>query len=156
MVEIGQKAPDFKLKDQNQNEVSLSSFHGKSVLLAFYPFDFSPVCSAEFSCFQDDLGELNNLKVQVLGISVDSHWSHKAFADKLGLNFPLLSDFGKEVSRLYGVLRQEGFSERAYYLVGRDGIIRFKKIMPTPKEKLDNNQLLEEIKRIWQEKNHRL
>src|SRR3989338_7821367 len=127
MVETGQKAPDFKLKYQNQNEVSLSSFHGKNVLVAFYPFDFSPVCTAEFSCFQDDLNELNNLNAQVLGISIDSHWSHKAFADKLGLEFPLLSDFGKEVSRQYGVLRQEGFSDRAYFLIDKAGIIKFKK-----------------------------
>src|SRR3989338_409777 len=117
MVELGHKAPDFKLKDQNQNEVSLSSFHGKNVLVAFYPFDFSPVCTTEFSCFQNDLNELNGLNVQVLGVSIDSHWCHKAFAEKLGLKFPILSDFGKEVSRQYGVLRQERFSERAYFLV---------------------------------------
>src|SRR3989344_8532219 len=139
MVEIGQKAPDFKLKDQDQNEVSLSSFHGKNVLLAFYPFDFSPVCTIEFACFQDDFSELGNLGVQVLGISVDSHWSHKAFADKLGLKFPLLSDFGKEASKHYGVLRQEGFSERAYFLIDEQGIIKFRKVMPTPKERMENN-----------------
>ncbi len=147
MVEIGQKAHDFKLKDQDQNEVSLSSFHGKKVLLAFYPFDFSPVCTTEFACFQDDLNELKNLNVQVLGISVDSHWSHKAFSDKLGLNFPLLSDFGKEVSKLYGVLRQEGFSERAYFLVDGEGIVKFKQIMPTPRERLENEVLLKEIEK---------
>lgn len=148
MVNIGDKAPDFRLKDQDQNEVSLSSFHGKNVLIAFYPFDFSPVCTTEFSCFQDDFNELNNLNAQVLGISVDSHWSHKAFADKLGLNFLLLSDFGKDVAKQYGVLRQEGFSERAYFLVDGNSIVRFKKIMPTPKDRLENNDLIAEIKKI--------
>ncbi|MBI2108509.1 peroxiredoxin [Candidatus Woesearchaeota archaeon] len=147
MVNVGDKAPDFKLKDQNQNEVSLSSFHGKNVLLAFYPFDFSPVCTTEFACFQDDLSELGNLGVQVLGISVDSHWSHKAFADKLGLKFPLLSDFGKEASKYYGVLRQEGFSERAYFLIDKHGIIKFRKVMPTLKERMENSDLIAEIKK---------
>ena len=148
MGETGQKAPDFKLKDQNQNEISLSSFHGKNVLLAFYPFDFSPVCTTEFTCFNNDLSELNRVDAKVLGISVDSHWSHKAFADKLGLNFPLLSDFGKEVSRQYGVLRQEGFSDRAYFLVDGDGIVKFKQIMPTPREKLENEALIKEIEKL--------
>ena len=148
MVNVGEKAPDFKLKDQNQNEVFLSGFKGKNVLLAFYPFDFSPVCSTEFSCFQDDLSVLNDLDVQVLGVSVDSHWSHKAFADKLGLKFPLLSDFEKEVTRQYGVLRQEGFSERAYFLVDKHGIVKFRKVMPTPKDRLENISLITEIESI--------
>jgi len=113
MPEINQQAPDFTLPDQEGNEKKLSDFRGKNVILAFYPFDFSPVCTVEFGCFEQDLSKLNELNVQVIGISVDSKYSHKEFAQKLKLNFPLLSDLNKEVCRLYGTLRKEGFSERA-------------------------------------------
>ena len=116
MVEVGQKAPDFTLADQDGNERKLSDFRSKNVILAFYPFDFSPVCTDEFSCVQKDLEKFNDKNTQVLGISIDSHWSHKAFHDKLKLNFPLLSDFSKKVCKNYGTLRKEGFSERAIFL----------------------------------------
>jgi len=148
MVETGQEAPDFTLPDQDGNERKLSDFRGKTIILAFYPFDFSPVCTVEFGCFQDDLSKLNDLNAQVLGISVDSKYSHKAFAEKLGLNFPLLSDFNREVCKLYGTLRNEGFSERAYFIIDSKGIVRFKYLMPTPKDKLENEQLIEDLKTI--------
>ena len=148
MPEIGQEAPDFTLVDQDGNERKLSDFRGKNVVLAFYPFDFSPVCTVEFGCFQDDLSKLNELNAQVLGISVDSKYSHKEFTQKLGLNFPLLSDFNREVCKLYGTLRKEGFSERAYFIIDKEGIVRFKYLMPTPKDKLENKQLLEDLKTI--------
>ena len=145
MLKVGDKAPDFALKNQDQQEVSLSSFKGKNVLLAFYAFDFSPVCTDEFSCIQQDLAKFNNEDTQVLGISVDSHWSHKAFAEKLNISFPLLSDFSKDVCKAYGVLRKEGFSERAYFLIDKNGIIRFIKIMPTPGERMENEELIKVI-----------
>src|SRR5262245_37924118 len=94
VISVGSKAPDFTLKDQNQQEVSLSSFQGKSnVLLAFYPLDWSPVCSKEHVCFAADLPSFDNARAQVLGVSVDSVWSHKAFADSKGITYPLLADF---------------------------------------------------------------
>ncbi len=111
MPEIGQQAPDFALPDQDGKEIKLSDFRGKKIILAFYPFDFSPVCTVEFGCFQDEFNKLNNINAQVIGISVDSKYSHKEFAQKLGLGFILLSDFSREVCRLYGTLRKEGFSE---------------------------------------------
>ncbi len=148
MVEIAQKAPDFALIDQDGKERKLSDFKGKNVILAFYPFDFSPVCTVEFGCFQDDLSELSNLNAQVLGISVDSKHSHKAFAEKLGLNFPLLSDFNKEVCKLYGTLRPEGFSNRAYFIIDKNGITRFKQIMPTPSDRMENERLIQELNHI--------
>ena len=148
MPEINQNAPDFTLPDQDGKERKLSEFRGKSVLLAFYPFDFSPVCTVEFDCFQDDLSELNNLNVQVLGISIDSKYAHKEFANKLKLNFPLLSDFNKEVCKLYGTLREEGFSNRAYFIIDKKGIVRFKYMMPTPKDRLENTQLIEDLSKI--------
>lgn len=148
MVEIGEPAPDFKLPDQDGKERTLKEFRGKTVILAFYPFDFSPVCTAEFSCFQDDLVKLNNASAQVLGISVDSKWSHKEFAQKLGLNFPLLSDFNMEMCKLYGTLRKEGFSERAYFVIDKDGILRFKQVMANPGMKLENKELLEVLSQV--------
>ncbi|MBI3035766.1 redoxin domain-containing protein [Candidatus Woesearchaeota archaeon] len=91
----------------------------------------------------------------VLGISVDSKYCHKQFAEKLGLNFPLLSDFGKEVCRLYGTLRKEGFSERAYFIIDKQGIVRFKYLMPTPKDRLDNGQLINNLKDLQGDLNGR-
>ena len=148
MLEINQQAPDFVLPDQDSKERRLSDFRGRNVLLAFYPFDFSPVCTTEFGCFQNDFEKLNNLNVQVLGISVDSKYCHKEFAQKLKLNFPLLSDFGKEVCKLYGTLRKEGFSDRAYFIIDKKGIVKFKYLMPTPKERIENTTLIEELKKI--------
>lgn len=148
MVEVGEEAPDFTLVDQDFIERKLSDFRGKNVLLAFYPFDFSPVCTVEFGCFNDDLSKLNEVDAQVLGISVDSKYSHKEFATKLGLKFPLLSDFGKEVCRLYGTLRKEGFSERAYFIIDKNGIVKFKNFMPTPGERLENEQLIDTLNNL--------
>jgi peroxiredoxin len=148
MLEVSQEAPDFTLPDQDGNERKLSDFRGKNIILAFYPFDFSPVCTKEFGCFQDGLSELSNLNAQVIGISVDSKYAHKEFAKKLNLIFPLLSDFSKEVCRLYGTLRHEGFSERAYFLIDKNGIVRFRKIMPTPGERMENERLMEQIRKI--------
>ncbi len=148
MVEVGQEAPDFTLVNQDGKEIRLSDFRGKNVILAFYPFDFSPVCTVEFGCFEQDLSKLNNLNAQVLGISIDSKYAHKEFAIKLGLNFPLLSDFNREVCKLYGTLRKEGFSERAYFVIDKHGIVRFKYLMPTPKERLENEQLIQDLNKI--------
>src|SRR5438046_933210 len=93
MIAVGQAAPEFSLKDQDQKEVKLSDYRGKSVILAFYPLDWSPVCTNEHNCFTENLVELQKLNAQVLGVSVDSTWSHKAFAEKLGVSYPLLADF---------------------------------------------------------------
>src|SRR5215472_15239933 len=100
-ISVGAEAPDFELPsnelDSNGRpgkKVKLSDFRGKkNVVLAFYPLDFSPVCSGEHQCFRDDLTELDKVDAQVLGISVDSVWSHAAFARQLGIQYPLLADF---------------------------------------------------------------
>ena len=118
------------------------------MIIAFYPFDFSSVCTVEFGCFEQDLSKLNDLNAQVIGISVDSKYCHKEFAKKIGLNFPLLSDFGRGVCKLYGTLRKEGFSERAYFIIDGKGIVRFKYLMPTPKDRLENEQLIQDLNRI--------
>ena len=125
-IAVGQPAPDFTLKDQHQNEVKLSDFRGKKkVVLVFYPLDWSPVCTNEHACFVNDLKEFEQLDAQVLGISVDSRHSSTAFAEHLKLEFPLLSDFDKRVTRAYGVLREGGFAERALFVIDRNGRIAY-------------------------------
>lgn len=122
----GSPAPDFSLPGTTDSPIRLSDYHGrKHVLLAFYPFDFSPVCSLQLPGLQEHLHEFHKLNTEVLGISVDSLYSHRAFAQQLGLTFPLLSDFTREVSRAYGVLRESGASERALFLVDKEGTIRY-------------------------------
>src|SRR5262249_37668088 len=93
-IAVGQPAPEIVLKDQSQQEVKLSNFKGKSnVVLVWYPLDWSPVCTNEHACFVSDMKQFESLDAQVLGISVDSAWSHKAFAEKMGIKYPLLADF---------------------------------------------------------------
>ena len=148
MVNAGDKATDFSMKDQNDKDVRLSDYKGKKVLLAFYVADWSPVCGPEMTCFKDDMSELKGLGVDVLGISVDSGWSHKAWAHQLGIDFPILSDFTREVSRKYGLLRPEGFSERAYLLIEEHGVVKWKHVMQKPAEKLDNSEIMEAIGKV--------
>ncbi len=145
MVSVGEKAPDVELKDTAGNLVRLGSFRGKKVLLSFFPFAFSPVCTKEFGCFMDDMEKFRDKGVEVAGISVDSHWSNKAFADSIGSDFPLLSDFDKKASRAFGVLRNDGFSERAYFLIDENGVVIYKHVMSNPAEKLDDEELLKNI-----------
>ncbi len=145
MVNVGDLAPDFELKDGDQNIVKLSSFKGKKVLLAFFPFAFSPVCTVELGCFQTDLKQFEGKGVQILGISVDSHWANKAFAQSLNVTYPLLADFNKTASAAYGVLRADGFSERAYFLIDEEGRIKYKHVMPSTGQKLDEKELLKEV-----------
>ncbi len=148
MVMVGEPAPDFILKDQSDKEVRMSDFRGKKVLLAFYVADWSPVCEPEMKCLHDDIGKLKEYGIEVIGISVDSLWSHKAWANHMGVDFSLLSDFSKNVTKNYGLLRPEGFSERAYILVDENGIIRWKHVMPVPGQRLENEEILKHIENM--------
>lgn len=128
-LKVGDVAPDFTLVDQNNNRVGLSDFKGsKHVVLAFYPLDFSPVCSLELPKLQENYRAFQQADAEVLGISIDSRWSHAAFAEKLNLSYRLLSDFNREVCQAYGVLRQEGFAERSLFLIDKDGIVRYAEV----------------------------
>lgn len=129
----GVTAPDFSLKVTPDQTVSLSDFLGKPVILVFYPADFSPVCSGEMMLFNKILSELKKYQASLLGISVDNIWSHLAFAKERNLRFPLLSDFNPKgaVSKLYNAYyEQDGVSERALYLIDRDGKIAWGYISP--------------------------
>src|SRR5258708_22864563 len=109
-IAVGQPAPDFTLKDQNQKEINLSDFAGKrNVVLMFYPLDFSPVCTNEHACFVNDLKQYEKLDAQILGLSVDSVWAHKAFSEKMGISYPLLPDFHPKsaVTQNFGVYLPE-------------------------------------------------
>jgi peroxiredoxin len=137
MIAPGTPAPDFTLPDQDGAEVSLSDFRGRTVVLAFYPSDFSPVCTDQLSVYQEVLEELRAAGATLLGISVDSSYSHKAFRRELGLSIPLLADFHPkgEVARAYGVYSEEyGKSGRALVMVGPDGVVRWAHLPSSPLE----------------------
>jgi peroxiredoxin len=128
--EVGQVAPDFRLRGPGGSRITLSEFRGqKPVVLIFYPLAFSPVCSHQLPEVQAALPRFDAAGAAVLGISVDSHHANTAFAKSLGLDFPLLSDFSREASAAYGVLvPAAGFSGRALFVVDRDGRIAWREI----------------------------
>jgi peroxiredoxin len=125
MVDVGDIAPDFALKDQDRNEVSLSDFRGsKNVVLFFYPFSFSGICSGELCSIRDDLSDFSNDDVVTLAVSVDSLQVHKGWADAQGYTFPLLADFWPhgEVAKQYGVFHEgAGSAVRATFVIDKDG-----------------------------------
>ena len=132
--EVSQAAPDFKLKGPGGQFLSLSEFRGyKNVVLVFYPLAFSPVCSHQLPMVQTELARFQALDAEVLGISVDSHFANEAFARHLGLSFPLLSDFRREMSAAYGVLNPDTlYSGRAVFLIDRQGAIVSKDVSAAP------------------------
>ncbi|MGH9739692.1 MAG: peroxiredoxin [Candidatus Acidiferrales bacterium] len=135
-ISVGAPAPDFSLKDQSQKDVKLSDFRGKkNVVLVFYPLDWSPVCTNEHTCFVNDMKRFEQLDAQVLGISVDSVWSHKAFAEKMHIQYPLLADFQPRgsVGDKFGVyLSDKGITGRAIAIVDRQGKVAWFKNYDIP------------------------
>ena len=130
-IGVGSRAPDFELAATTQEKIQLAeTLRQGPVLLLFYPLDWSPVCTNELCSIRDGFSEYTSLGIQVLGISVDSIFSHKAFAEKLGIAFPLLSDFNKEVCRAYGAFHEEvlglkGIAKRAAFIVDAAGIVQY-------------------------------
>jgi peroxiredoxin len=128
LIETGEAAPDFTLPNHKGEQVSLADFRGRKVMLVFYPADFSPVCSDQLSIYQEVLGQIEDAGVQLLGISVDSSWTHNAFRKQLGLEIPLLADFHPkgQVSRTYGAYIEDfGTSNRSLVLVDEEGVVRW-------------------------------
>jgi peroxiredoxin len=157
-IQVGAEAPDFELPSNEAGDdgrpgkkVKLSDFRGKkNVVLAFYPLDFSPVCTNENKCFSTDLPEFDGTTAQILGISIDSTWTHAAFAKQLGLKYPLLADFHPKgaVAEKYGLyLADKGITKRATVIVGKSGKVAYVKEQAIP-EARDNKQILSELKKL--------
>ena len=145
-IEVGDVAPDFTLKDQDGNPVTLSSFQGKNVVLAFYPFDWSSVCTVENCAITSDLPKFDGKETVVFGVSCDSHHSHKAWKEKLGLKHSLLSDLKREVCRKYGLYLEDlNCSKRATVVVDKAGKVAFKKVQEI-KVARNNQEILAAIR----------
>lgn len=134
-IEVGKSAPDFTLYDSGKSKVRLSDFKGQPLLLLFFPFAFSSVCTKELCSVRDNIAVYNNVNAKVLGISVDSLYSLARFRNEQQLNFTLLSDFNKEVSNSYGVLYEtfgynmKGVSKRAAFVIDREGVVRYVEVL---------------------------
>jgi len=146
-IEVGDDAPDFTLKDQDQKEFKLSELKGKkNVVLAFYPLDWSPVCTNENKCLSSDLPKFKESNTEVLGISVDSTWSHKAWADALGIKHRLLSDMGGSTASRYGMYLADKFiTKRATVVIDKGGKVRYKKVQEILTAR-DDNEILKALK----------
>jgi peroxiredoxin len=130
---VGIQAPEFELPSGPDQTVSLAELRGRPVILAFYPADWSPVCSDQMGLYQAVLPEFERFDAELLGVSVDGVWSHLAFAQDRHLRFPLLADFEPkgDVARAYHVYRaDDGTSERALFVIDADGIVRWSYVSP--------------------------
>lgn len=153
-IQIDQPAPDFELPSNQLvdgrpgKKIKLSDYRGQPVVLAFYPLDFSPTCTNENVCFRDDLSKFNELGAQVLGISVDSAWTHKAFAEAHKLTFPLLADFHPKgaVAKSYDLYNDAvGISKRATVLVDKAGKVAW---VAEHDKARSNDELLAALKKL--------
>ncbi len=137
MIEAGAPAPEFSLPDQDGNMVGLGDFAGRSLVLAFYPLDFSPVCTDQLSIYQEVLPEIEAKGASLVGVSIDSAYCHRAFRDQLNLTIPLLADFHPKgaMSRQYGAYQEDfGTNNRSLVLVGGDGVVRWSYATSSVKE----------------------
>ena len=141
-VDVGTKAPDFTLMNQDREPVTLSAQRGRPVVLAFFPAAFSSVCTKELCTFRDALAQLNHANAQVYGVSVDTFFTLKAFQTDQRLAFPLLSDFNKEVIRAYGVFNEDmiglkGIAKRAVFVIDKDGVVRHREVLEDARNEPD-------------------
>jgi peroxiredoxin (alkyl hydroperoxide reductase subunit C) len=157
-LKVGDAAPDFTLPavwtkpEVTTGEVTLSHFRGrKNVLIAFHPLAWTGVCALQMKSYEEQLCRFEELDAVVLGISVDSRFSKEAWAQSLGgISFPLLSDFpAGKVAKAYGVLRKEGFSQRALFLVDKQGVIRYMEVHEPP-ERPDDEVVFAALRRLKQ------
>ncbi|MER5626050.1 peroxiredoxin [Streptosporangium sp. NPDC002544] len=132
-IEVGTQAPGFELSDQHGTPVKLSDHRGKKIVLIFYPLAFTGVCSGELDAIRDEFMADTPEDVEVLTISIDSIFAHRAWADQKGYTFPLLSDFWPhgQVARAYGVFDEEkGFAERGTFIIDGEGVVRWRVVNP--------------------------
>ena len=134
-VQIGEKAPNFKLRATDKSEVSLEDYRGKNVVLLFFPLAFTGVCTDELCSMRDNIGTYEGLDAQVLALSVDSLFTLEQFKNQQKYNFPLLSDFNKTVSRAYGslyedfVLDMKGVSKRSAFVIDKEGMVKYAEVL---------------------------
>jgi peroxiredoxin len=135
IVEIGQEAPSFTLFDTDKKSISLSDYRGQNVLLLFFPLAFTSVCTAELCSVRDNIKMYEEAAAQPIGISVDSLYTLARYKDEQNLNFPLLSDFNKEVSETYGALYEtfgygmKGVTKRAAFIIDGEGIVQYAEVL---------------------------
>lgn len=152
MSNVNDQAPSFELKNTNKESVSLDSFKGKTVVLAFYPGAFTGVCDTEMCTFNDNLSKLNDSNAVVLGISVDSPWSNGAFKEKYGIEFELLSDYERSVVSDYdvtftGLGGLDGYvsANRAVFVLNSEGIVKYKWVAENPGVEPNYDEVLAEV-----------
>ena len=147
----GQMAPDFTLYNTDKNKLSLSDLRGKNVLLLFFPQAFTGVCTKELCAIRDDISRYSNVQAAVIGISVDSVFTLKRYQEDQHYNFPLLSDFNKEVSALYGtlyenwILDMKGVSKRAAFIIDRSGKVQYAEVLENAGEMPDFEVINEKL-----------
>jgi peroxiredoxin len=145
-AEVGTKAPDFTLMNEDRQPVTLSAERGHPVVLAFFPAAFSSVCQKELCTFRDSMAKLNQAKAKVYGISVDTFFALKAFKDQQHLSFPLLSDFNKDVIQQYGVFNPDmiglkGIAKRSVFVIDGDGVVRHREVLDDARNEPDYDKV---------------
>lgn len=147
--EVGDKAPDFTLPtDSWDTTVSLVDFTKDGpVALFFYPGDWSSVCTDQLGVVQAEMDRFDEIGAKVVAVSADTPWSHRAFAEQRGIEFPLVSDLERSAIEDYGVRHEGGFSERAYFVIDREGVVRAKKVESSPGDQPEVEAVLEDLKK---------
>ena len=145
-ADVGSKAPDFTLTNQERQPVTLSAQRGRPVVLAFFPAAFSSVCQKELCTFRDSMARLGQAEAQVYGISVDTFFTLKAFHDQQKLSFPLLSDFNKQAIRDYGVFNEDmiglkGIAKRAVFVIDKEGVVRHREVLEDARNEPDYDKV---------------
>jgi glutaredoxin-dependent peroxiredoxin len=134
-LQIGEKAPDFKLFSSDKKEIALSDFAGKNVVVLFFPLAFTGVCTAELCSMRDDIATYQSLDAQIIAISVDSLFTLEKFKAEQNLNFPLLSDFNRTTAKAYGtsydtfVFGMEGVAKRSAFVIDQEGVLRYAEVL---------------------------
>jgi peroxiredoxin len=151
-VEVGGPAPGFELKATIGKSISLERYRGRPTVILFFPLAFSPICTNELTIMRDEHAAYKKHKAQILAVSVDSPFTLKAWAEKLKLPFPLLSDFNKEVAQSYGALHQDllglkGVAKRSAFVIDKDGIVRYRWVSEDPGELPDFDEILAAVEK---------
>ena len=155
MSNLNEIAPDFNLKNTEKNNIALSSYKGKTVVLAFYPGAFTGVCDTEMCSLRDSMSSFNDLNATVLGISVDSPWANAEFAKKYEINFNLLSDYNRDVSKAYdmifnglGGLKGYECSNRGVIIIDGQGLIKYRWVAENPGIEPNYSEIIEKVKSL--------